>query len=87
MRRIEELKMDVKAALEEGRELICIDESVFNSKGTKRKQWAPVRKALEWDRRYYPDKYVAVCMATSTMRGVVHFHLLHNQAFTRPLFM
>lgn len=87
MRRIKELQVDVKTALEEGRELICIDESVFNSKGPKRKQWAPVHKALEWDRRYYPDKYVAACMATSTLRGVIHFSLLHGQAFTRPLFM
>ena len=33
--KIEEVKLEVKEALADGRELICIDESTFNSKSAK----------------------------------------------------
>ena len=75
---IRQLQKEVAEAEKEGREVVCIDESLFSSKGPKRPQWAPVGRPLEWDRRYFPDKYVAVCMATSTKRGVVHWLMVHG---------
>ena len=37
---------------------------------------------MQWDMRYYPDKYVTVCAGTSVDRGLVHFHMLYWEAFT-----
>ncbi len=74
-------------AIDEGRELICVDESSFTSKGPKRAHWAPSGRPLEWDKRFYPGSFVAVCGATSVLRGVVYYKTHHGEAFTKVLFM
>ena len=46
MEQIENLQEAVRVVLEEGRELLCIDESTFSTKMPKRAHWAPATKAL-----------------------------------------
>ena len=78
MARVERQQQEVAEARKEGRELICIDESIFSSKGAKRPLWAPIGRAVEWNTRWSSDKYVAVCAATSETRGLVHYNMLHG---------
>ena len=77
----------MELAEKEERELICIDESIFSSKSNKRKQWAPIGSALEWDKRFQNDKWVAVCAASSVKSGMVHYTTLLKEAYTTKTFM
>ena len=83
MREIKSLQEEVKDAIDEGRELLCIDEAIYNPKAGMRRHWSPQGQPMKWESRWSNHApYYSACAATSITKGMVHWEIYKSMGCT-----
>ena len=72
---IAEMKRRVKQAVDSGKKIVWLDETVFTKTTCKSQEWSPSRFNFRTPCEAMGTKYTAVCAAISEGCGIEHIEL------------